>query len=93
MNSGFQKYPLKSSDEYKALKSITAFDFTSQLSDIKCPTIITSGKFDSVNPPEKGAVIAHNVRDNKFFEFPSGHLLRLENTSSYWQKILSEMDH
>lgn len=86
--SGFQKNTLDAEDEYRALKSITAFDFRDQLNKIDCPTLITSGIYDPVNPPAKGEILHKLIKNNQFSKFPSGHLLRLECAAQYKETVL-----
>ncbi len=87
--SGFQKNNLSPAAEYRALKSISAFDFSQELNKITCPVLITSGRFDPVNPPQKSQVINHLLTNSQMKIFNSGHLLRLENTAQYDQIMIN----
>ncbi|MCO7125319.1 alpha/beta hydrolase [Sporolactobacillus shoreicorticis] len=67
-----------------ATKSITRFDFRAELSKIKLPALVISGKFDILNPPGFGREVADLIPDAQFIEFENeGHMLRLENPERF----------
>ncbi|WP_080488218.1 alpha/beta fold hydrolase, partial [Oenococcus oeni] len=87
--SGLQKNTLDAEDEYRDLKSITAFDFRDQLNKTDCPALITSGIYDPVNPPAKGEILHKLIKNNQFSKFPSDHPLRLECADKYKETVLN----
>jgi 3-oxoadipate enol-lactonase len=71
--------------EYKIAQSaVSNFDFRPRLREISAPTLIISGRYDPLNPPEQGREIAHYISNSTFLLFEnSGHLPRLEERVRY----------
>jgi 3-oxoadipate enol-lactonase len=71
--------------EYKTAQSaVSNFDFRPRLKDISAPTLIVSGRYDPLNPPEQGREIAQYISNSTFLLFEnSGHLPRLEERVRY----------
>ncbi|MFT8310171.1 MAG: alpha/beta hydrolase [Sporolactobacillus sp.] len=73
-----------------ATKSITKFDFREELTKIKLPTLVISGKFDILNPPDLGKEASDLIPNAQIIEFDhEGHLLRLENPE-HFKKVISK---
>ena len=57
-------------------------DTTSYLSQIRIPTLLISGAFDKLTPPEKMRQMADKIKNSEFASIPfAGHLSPLENPS------------
>ncbi|MDJ0331440.1 alpha/beta hydrolase [Planococcus sp. S3-L1] len=62
-----------------AADALKKFDFRQQLPQISAETLIISGKFDGLNPPDKGRETAIAIPDATFMEFKrSGHAPNVE---------------
>ncbi|WP_167815131.1 alpha/beta fold hydrolase [Sporolactobacillus shoreae] len=73
-----------------AIQSITRFDFREDLPKIELPTLVISGKFDNLNPPDLGKEVSDLIPDAQFIEFDNeGHLLRLENPERF-KRVISK---
>ena len=49
-------------------------DVLDRLDRITCPTLIASGKYDGISPPENGATIAERVPDAELRVYEGGHM-------------------
>jgi pimeloyl-ACP methyl ester carboxylesterase len=59
--------------------SMADFDLTADLPEIQASTIVFSGQYDGLNPPERGREVARLVPGARFELFEhSGHLLKYE---------------
>ncbi|EIM06346.1 alpha/beta hydrolase fold protein [Planococcus antarcticus DSM 14505] len=62
-----------------AADALKEFDFRQQHLQIAAETLVISGKFDGLNPPEKGRETAVSIPDATFMEFKrSGHAPNVE---------------
>lgn len=62
-----------------AAEALEKFDFRQQLAKITAETLVISGTFDGLNPPEKGRETAVFIPDATFMEFKlSGHAPNVE---------------
>lgn len=69
-----QSRQLTMQEQISASEALKEFDFRNQLSQITAETLVISGKFDGLNPPEKGRETAVAIPDATFMEFKrSGH--------------------
>ena len=67
-------------EEKKAVdKALEGFDLRSGLPKITAPTLVCSGKYDGINPPEMGKEVAELIPNARFELFEhSGHVLHIE---------------
>jgi 3-oxoadipate enol-lactonase len=71
-----------------ANKAIGTFDFRPDLSKIKAETLIISGKYDGLNPPEDGKEVASLIKNSTFVEMEySGHAPMFEEPHTYINTI------
>jgi pimeloyl-ACP methyl ester carboxylesterase len=49
-------------------------DVLDRLDRITCPTLVASGKYDGISPPENGAAIAERVPDATLRVYDGGHI-------------------
>lgn len=76
--------------EEAAAKVLEGFDFRPDLEKVTSDTLIISGKYDGLNPPEEGKEIEKRIPSSTFIEFEeSGHLPSLEEPEKYRQEVLS----
>ena len=64
-------------------QALVGFDLRPDLAKVTCPTLVISGTYDRVNPPEFGKEIAENLPDAEYTELPGGHLLSIELEDDY----------
>lgn len=71
-----------------ANKAIGTFDFRDQLLNVKAETLVISGKYDGLNPPEDGKEVASLIKDAKFVEMQySGHAPIFEEPKTYIEVV------
>ena len=74
-----QSRQLTMQEQITASEALKEFDFRDQLFQITAETLVISGKFDGLNPSEKGRETAVAVPDATFMEFKrSGHAPNVE---------------
>jgi 3-oxoadipate enol-lactonase len=56
------------------LEARRAHDTFERLTRITCPTLVASGRFDGIAPPENGAAIAKQLADADYRVYEGGHL-------------------
>lgn len=67
-----------------ANKALMNFDFRKDLPKIKAETLVVSGKYDSLNPPEEGQEVASLIENSTFVEMQySGHAPNWEEPQRY----------
>ena len=67
-----------------ASEALKEFDFRPQLHQITAETLVISGKFDGLNPPEKGRETAVFIPDATYMEFKrSGHAPNVEQADLF----------
>ena len=60
-------------------EALAGFDLRDDLHKITCPTLVCSGKYDGLNPPDMGKEVAEGIPNAQFELFEhSGHLLAME---------------
>lgn len=65
-------------------KALSRFDFRRDLPKITAKTLVISGKYDGLNPPQKGKEVARLVPDSRYVEISySGHLPMAEEPDAY----------
>jgi 3-oxoadipate enol-lactonase len=67
-------------EETKAVDaSLQGFDLRDGLPSITCPTLVVSGKYDGLNPPERGKEVADLIPGSRFEVIQNaGHMLKSE---------------
>lgn len=71
-----------------ANNALIGFDFRDQLSNLDVETLVISGKYDILNPPEEGELIAQLLPHAQLDVFEnSGHLLSWEEPDRYVNAI------
>ena len=53
-----------------------------RLSEITCPTMVASGRFDGIAPPENGVRMAGRIPNAVFREFEGGHAFFIQDRSA-----------
>lgn len=70
---------LTAGEQKIASDALKGFDFRLQLDKVKAETLVISGSYDGLNPPEKGRETAVLIPDATFMEFKrSGHAPNVE---------------
>ncbi|EHQ24906.1 alpha/beta fold hydrolase [Mucilaginibacter paludis] len=74
-----------SPDQFNAAnKAIGAFDFRKELSKVTAKTLVISGKYDGLNPPDDGKEVASLIKNATFVEMQySGHAPMFEEPDTY----------
>jgi len=74
-----------SPDQFNAAnKAIGAFDFRKDLWKVTAKTLVISGKYDGLNPPEEGRKVASLIKNAIFAVMPySGHAPMFEEPDAY----------
>jgi 3-oxoadipate enol-lactonase len=57
-------------------------DVLDRLDRITCPTLIASGKYDGISPPENGAAIAERVPDATLRVYEGGHMFFIQDPTA-----------
>jgi 3-oxoadipate enol-lactonase len=71
-----------------ANKALEGFDFRPELHKINVETLVISGKYDGLNPPEDGREIANLIPNSTFIEFEkSGHSPNVEEPDRFMATI------
>lgn len=85
----FKDHPLNIPCLNRAFKmQFDHFDFTRELKNIKCPTLILSGRHDWINPPVLGEELHHYIPNSKLVIFEnSGHSLFFDEPERYKKVI------
>ncbi|SHE50825.1 3-oxoadipate enol-lactonase [Seinonella peptonophila] len=72
-----------------ANRALEGFDFREDLPKVTAPTLIISGKYDGMNPPERGQEIASLIPNATFIEFEqSGHMPSGEQPKLFLDTVL-----
>lgn len=71
-------------------EALAGFDLRPDLSQITAKTIVFSGQYDGLNPPELGREVAQGIKGAQFVLFEhSGHILHLEEADKCHQQLLA----
>lgn len=71
-----------------AANALAGFDFRPNLSKVKAKTLVISGKYDGLNPPEDGKMIADLIPNARFVLFEkSGHAPNVEETELFMELV------
>jgi pimeloyl-ACP methyl ester carboxylesterase len=57
-------------------------DVLDRLDRITCPTLVASGKYDGISPPENGAAIAERVPDATLRVYDGGHMFFIQDPAA-----------
>jgi 3-oxoadipate enol-lactonase len=57
-------------------------DVLDRLDRITCPTLVASGKYDGISPPENGAAIAERVPDATLRVYEGGHMFFMQDPTA-----------
>ena len=80
--------PLSLTEQAAANKALEGFDFRASLPTVAAETLIISGRYDGLNPPERGKEIASFIANSRFVEFEeSGHAPSVEEPERFVQVI------
>jgi 3-oxoadipate enol-lactonase len=75
-------------EQEAANKALEGFDFRNDLYKVTARTLVISGKYDGLNPPEKGQEIASRIPDATFIEFMhSGHAPSIEEPERFIKEV------
>jgi len=79
---------LTKKQQESAAEALAKYDFRPDLGKVKAKTLVISGKYDGLNPPESGEEIASYIPDARFVLFEnSGHAPNIEETDAYMRLI------
>ncbi|MED1203177.1 alpha/beta fold hydrolase [Heyndrickxia acidicola] len=71
-------------------KAIEGFNFLKDLEKITAKTLVISGKYDGLNPPERGKEVASRIPDAAFIEFMhSGHGPSIEEPERFKKEVIN----
>jgi 3-oxoadipate enol-lactonase len=65
------------------LAARSAHDVFDRLPRITCPTLVASGRYDGIAPPENGAAIAARIPGTTLRVFEGGHLFLIQDTTAF----------
>jgi 3-oxoadipate enol-lactonase len=84
---------LTTEQEGSAQRALAGFDFRPNLPQVTAPTLVISGRYDPINPPEAGEEIARLIPDAQFqvLEY-SGHLPTVEEPDRLLDLVESFLD-
>ena len=84
----FLNSKLSSNETKAATSALTNFDFRTELGKVTAKTLVISGKFDRLNPPEEGQICAQKIPDARFhlMEY-SGHAPTIEEPVTFIQLV------
>ena len=85
-----QSIMLTPEQQAAANKALEGFDYRTNLHKITADTLVISGKYDGLNPPEEGREIAELIPKSTFMEFKaSGHSPNVEEPVCFMKEITS----
>ncbi|WP_284141399.1 alpha/beta fold hydrolase [Virgibacillus sp. LDC-1] len=71
-------------------KALAQFDFRPQLHTVTADTLVISGRYDGLNPPEEGQEIAAHIPGARMVVFEhSGHAPNIEEKEKYMELVTS----
>lgn len=69
-------------------KALEGFNFLDDLQSITASTLVISGKYDGLNPPERGSEVASRIPKATFLEFNhSGHAPSIEEPERFLKEV------
>lgn len=79
---------LTKEQQESAAEALAKYDFRPELDKVKAKTLVISGKYDGLNPPEFGEEMASYIPNARFVLFEdSGHAPNIEETKDYLKLI------
>lgn len=79
---------LTKEQQESAADALAKYDFRPKLHTVTAETLVISGKYDGLNPPESGEEIASHITGAHFVLFEeSGHAPNIEETEEYFQLV------
>lgn len=78
-----EKTPERVRGEYEQLEARRYHDTFSRLHVIKCPTLVASGKFDGIAPPDNGRAIAEQIDGAMYAEYEGGHMFFAQDRAAF----------
>jgi 3-oxoadipate enol-lactonase len=69
--------------EARQMKARASHDTFDRLDRITCPTLIATGRFDGIAPPENAAAMAARIPRSELREFDGGHLFLIQDPSAF----------
>lgn len=87
----YEKQPILTPEqEIAANQALEDFDFRPHLKKVTAKTLVISGTYDGLNPPEDGQEVAKHIPDAVFIAFDqSGHAPNLEEPDKFRKEVLS----
>ncbi len=77
-------------EQEAANKALEGFDFRDHLNKITALTLVISGKYDGLNPPDRGKETASLIPDTTFIEFMhSGHAPSIEEPERFIKEVMN----
>jgi 3-oxoadipate enol-lactonase len=71
-----------------ANKALEGFDFRPKLGEVTADTLVISGRYDGLNPPERGMEIVRLIPKAAFVEFTkSGHAPQVEEPELFLEQV------
>jgi len=75
-------------EQEAANQALAGFDFRNDLNKITACTLVISGAYDGLNPPERGREITSRIPDATFIEFMhSGHTPSIEEPERFIKEV------
>lgn len=68
---------------HRQLEARATHDTWDRLGEIRCPTLVASGRYDGIAPPETGAAMANRIPGSTFRLFEGGHLFVLQDREAF----------
>ncbi|SDW57356.1 3-oxoadipate enol-lactonase [Marinococcus luteus] len=79
---------LNAEEEQAASDALKGFDFRDQLPFVEAESLVISGKYDGLNPPEYGREIADLIPSCRFVEYEhSGHGINVEEHERFVEEV------
>jgi len=69
--------------------AIREMDARESIANIKVPTLIISGMFDPVTPPQDGHFMAGQIAGSHYKELPAAHLSNIEASAGFTMELLN----
>jgi pimeloyl-ACP methyl ester carboxylesterase len=74
--------PVTAHGAREQLLARSRLDVLDRLDRITCPTLVASGKYDGISPPENGAAIAERVPDAILRVYEGGHMFFVQDPAA-----------
>ncbi|ULG71759.1 alpha/beta fold hydrolase [Macrococcus brunensis] len=81
---------LDANEEAVASRSISGFDYRDELSKVPNTTLLITGEYDQLNPPEESELIAQKIPNSQLVKFKySGHAPLAEEPERFVEEVQS----